>query len=141
MFFLGVRRKKIMRCSGGENLLVPPLRVPNFRFRRFWLGVGSDFVKKIWTFSKFHNFLTIRTRELKKNICYSYNIELFWAIKVVSVCAPKRHIELIFYIYPFWRFFWIFKSKPKCAWCVHILMSHFSMLNTYPISILWCKEK
>ncbi len=34
-------------------------------------------------------------------------------------------------------FFWIFKSKPTCAWCVHILMSHFSMWNTYPISILW----
>ena len=38
---------------------------------------------------------------------------------------------------PILTFFWIFKSKPKCAWCVHILMSHFSMLNTYPISILW----
>ena len=38
---------------------------------------------------------------------------------------------------PILTFFWIFKSKPKCAWCVHILMSHFSMWNTYPISILW----
>ena len=52
------------------------------------------------------------------------------------MCTQTAHTAN-FSICPFWRFFWIFKSKPKCAWCVHILMSHFSMLNTYPISILW----
>ena len=52
------------------------------------------------------------------------------------MCTQTAHTEIFFYM-AILTFFWIFKSKPKCAWCVHILMSHFSMLNTYPISILW----